>query len=153
MRLFNGKQKGFSAIIAVVLIVLFGLLGGYMATLSTVSVFNTAQSAGSMQAWFAARSGAEWAVYQALNRACTCGTDCCSTGTSGTEININGAVVSFDSGELNGYQATLSCSESAVSEGGSNYCVYNLGVNAERGSSGSITYVSRQINLSITDAP
>ncbi len=143
------NQKGFSAIIAVVLIVLFALLGTYMATLSNIGSLNTTQSLGSMQAWFAARSGAEWAVYQALNRpACTCGTNCCTAAPT-----INTATINFTAGGINGFQSTISCGESAVTEAGTSYCVYDLSVVAERGTVGSMTYVSRVINVSMTDAP
>lgn len=143
------KQKGFSAIIAVVLIVLFALLGTYMATLSTIGSLNTTQSLGSMQTWFAAKSGAEWAVHQALHPAvpCTCGTDCCTA--------INGATISFStSGTINGFQSTITaCSDAPYTEAGSSYCVYNVSVSATRGSPGDMTYLSRNLNFSVTDLP
>lgn len=56
MKTLKKAQKGFSIIVAVVLIVLFALIGGYMATLTSVGSLNTTVSAGGMQAWFAARS-------------------------------------------------------------------------------------------------
>lgn len=149
MSIITANQKGFSAIIAVILIVIFGLIGTYMATLANISSFNTTQSAGAMQAWFAARSSAEWAVYQSLNRpACTCGADCCTVAPT-----IDAASINFTTGELDGFQSSISCAESSVTEGSTSYCVYDLGITAERGSSGALTYISRSINLSVTDAP
>jgi Tfp pilus assembly protein PilX len=144
-------QKGVSAMIALVLIVLFALLGTYMSTLSTIGSLNTTQSLGSMQAWFAARSGAEWAVHQALNRpVCTCGTDCCTAAPS-----ISGATISFSaSGAINGFQSTITgCGDAPYTEAGSSYCVYNVSVSATRGSPGDITYLSRNLNFSVTDGP
>ena len=62
MRLLRKKQRGFSAIIAVILVILLALIGAYMSTLTSVGSINTTVSAGTMQAWYAARSGIEWAV-------------------------------------------------------------------------------------------
>ena len=72
MKIMKKWQRGFSAIVAVILIVLLALIGGYMATMTSVSSINTTVSAGTMQAWFAARSGIEWAVQQAVVAAPGC---------------------------------------------------------------------------------
>jgi MSHA biogenesis protein MshP len=143
-----GKQKGFSAIIAVVLIVLFALLGTYMATLSNISSFNTTQSLGSMQSWFAARSGIEWAVYRVINDGN------CTTVSAASPLSLSG-------GSTNGFSVTLTCSvvdDDGLSDGireagGSPYNVYNITASASKGSLGGITYLSKNINISVTDAP
>ena len=141
------RQTGFSAIIVVVMIVFFALLGTYMATMSSISSLNTSQSAGAMQAWFAARSGVEWAVHQALaasDGGCTCATNCC-TGISGSTLN-------FSEGGLNGYQATVDvCNAVNYSEASASYCVYDLTVSASNNSSVQLTSVYRTITLSISD--
>lgn len=143
------RQSGFSAIMAIIYVVLFAILGTFILTFSTISSLNTSQSLGSMRAWSAAKSGAEWAVYQALNRpACTCGTNCCTTGTA-----IDGASITFTTAGLNDFVSTVSCADTSVTEASTSYCVYNLGVLATRGTAGDLTFVSRNINLSVTDAP
>ena len=141
------KQKGFSAIIALVLIVLFGLLGTYMATQSNIGSFNTSQSLGSMQAWFATRSAVEWAVYRVINDG-----DC---------VAVNAASpLSMTGGSTNGFSVTLTCSVfdddglgDGISEGGTTYNVYDISVTANKGTIGGITYLSKSINISVTDAP
>ena len=92
------KQNGFSAIIAVILIVLFALLGTYMATLSNIGSLNTTQSLGSMQAWFAAKSGLDWAVHDAIQNA------------AGT-LNCNGAGPNFTlaGGATNSFNVNVTC--------------------------------------------
>jgi MSHA biogenesis protein MshP len=131
------KQSGFSAIIVIVLIVLFALMGGYMATLTSVSAVSTATSAASIQAWFAARSGVEWAVYQALEPG-GCG-------------NVT-SPLNFSGGGLSGFQATISCNETlGITEGPDTYNIYNIGVTATRGNPGQETYVSRSVTVTITD--
>lgn len=146
------KEAGFSVVAAIVLIVLFSLIGAYMATLSTVSSISTMSSALAIQAWFGARSGIEWAIHEAVNRTCTCGTNCCTTGDSGLETSITGTTISFSEGGLNGYQATVnSCGETPATEGSSSYCIFNLDMTATIGSIGELNYASRRIVISVTD--
>ena len=141
MTAYRKRQQGFSAIMAVILIVLFALIGGYMATLTSVGSINTTVSAGTMQAWFAARSGIEWAVQQiivAAPGACI---------TSPTTINLTET-------NMNGFTVVLTCTPSTFNEAGvGTYNVYALTSRATRGNPGDPAYVSRQINISITDAP
>lgn len=142
----KNSQRGFSAVMAVVLIVLFALLGTYMATLSVTGSLGTTQSASAIQAWFAARSGVEWAVHTSLaasDGGCTCATNCCT--------GINGQLVNFSEGGLSGYTASVSCTARAVIEGGANYCVYDLAVNAANSSTAQLTSASRVITLSVSD--
>ena len=146
MRSTINSQRGISAIMIVVLIVLFALLGSYMATMSTIGSLTATQSASAMQAWFAARSGVEWAAHQSLaasDGGCTCATNCCA--------GINGQTLNFTEAGLNGFQATVACSDSSYSEAGSSYCVYDLNVNASNNSTAQLTSVSRSISLSISD--
>lgn len=140
------KQQAGSAMIVVVLIVLFALVGTYMLSMSTISSLNTTQSASAMQAWFAARAGVEWSVQQSLaasDGGCTCATNCCT--------GINGQTINFSEGGLNGYTATVSCSAGNVIEAGANYCVYNLVVTGSNASPAQLTTASRTISLSISD--
>ncbi len=147
MRIILFKQKGFSAIMAIVVVVLLALLGASMSTLTTISFLNTSSSTSGIQSWFAARSAVDWAVHTAVNQSCTCGTNCCAS--------INGTNINFSAGGLTGYKAsfdgTTGCSEIPLSEGGANYCVYNIDVLGSRDAAGDITYASRRIKISITD--
>jgi len=152
------KQKGFSAVIAIVIVVLLAIIGATMATLTTTSFLNTTSSTLGIQSWFAAQSAVEWAVHTAVNRTpaiCTCGTNCCTTGNSGMETSITGATINFTNGGLGGYQAefdgTTGCSESSVTEGGATYCIYQIDVLGSHDSAGDLTYASRRIKISVTD--
>ncbi len=141
MRVVRKCQRGFSAIMAVILIVLLALIGGYMATLTSVGSINTTVSAGTMQAWFAARSGVEWAVQQIIVAA----PGVCIG--SPTTINLSG-------GNTSGYRVVLTCAVTPFTESGiGTYNVYALTSRATRGNPGEPAYVSRQVNVSITDAP
>jgi MSHA biogenesis protein MshP len=132
-------QSGFSAIMAVVLIVLLALMGGYMATMTGISSINTTASAGTMQAWFAARSGVEWAAQQIIVSAPGA---CFAT----PPINLTG-------GNTDGFTVTLTCNATPHTESGiGGYNVYKIRSRATRGTPGSPVYVARQIDISITDA-
>ena len=141
-----GIQRGVSAIIVVVLIALFALLGAYMSSMSTLGVLSTSQSGSAMQAWFAARTGAEWAVQQSLaasDGGCSCAANCCT--------GINGQALNFTEAGLAGYQASVTCVARDVTEAGSSYCIYDLGITATNNSGAPLTTVSRTLMLSITD--
>lgn len=129
-------QKGFSAILAVILLVLFALIGAYMSTQLTVGSMSTSLAFNGMQAWFSAKSGIEWGMYELLKK----GTSC--TADMGGGLNIDG------------YSVTIDCSASPqITEGPDKYYVYSLSSTATRGVSGNITRVSREVSVYITDAP
>lgn len=138
------KQKGFSVIIAVVLVVLFAFLGTYMTTVSNIGSFNTTQSLGSMQAWFATRSAVEWAAFRVIN-----------DGNCGAVDGIN---LTLTGGSTNGFTVALTCDVfddggmPGINEGGTVYNVYDITAIATKGTVGDITYLSKEINISITDA-
>ena len=139
MKVIGKAQQGFSIIMVVILIVLFALIGGYMATLTSVGSINTTISAGSMQAWFAARSGIEWAAQQIIVAA--------PGACAAAPINLAG-------GNTDGYTVTVTCGVTPYTESGiGTYNVYALTSRATKGNPGDIAYVAKQINISITDAP
>lgn len=125
-------QRGFGALMVVVLLVFFSLIGVYMSTQLTTSALGTALSFSGMQGHFAARSGMEWAFWQVLNSGC-------------------GAFGSFTVGGFT-VDVTL-CTANAVTEGPVNYTAYDLEVTAVRGVEGNADYVSRSLRAYVTDAP
>ncbi len=147
MKTVRQYQKGFSAIIAVVLIVLFALLGTYMATLSSIGSLNTTQSLGSMQAWFAAKSGFQWAVQQVTS------TNACFTAADGDFATPGDGDFSLNGGGINGFNITVTCAVVPYTEATTMYNVFTLTSTAVRGTVGTITYVSRTLNASVTDIP
>jgi Tfp pilus assembly protein PilX len=133
------RQRGFSAITAVVLIVLFALIGAYMATLSGTQSLSTTTSLGSMQAWFAAHSGVEWAIFRVLND-----NNCAA---------VNGTTLTLTESGAEGYAVDLTCTATSYTEGPNTYNVYALTSSASRGTTGQVGYVSRVITTRVTNAP
>lgn len=131
---FMTRQRGFSTILAVVVITLLALVGAYMSTMVTTSSISSTLQLGGMQGWFAARSAAEWGTWQALHSGSGCGA------ASGTL-------------SVRGFSVNVTCSSQAVSEGPDNYTVYNLLATAQRGTVGEPGFVSRTVRLSVTDGP
>ena len=148
MKKLEYKQQGASAIVAIVLVVFLGLIGGYMATQSSVSSFSTTQSLGSMQSWYAARSGLDWAIFDAVNN-------------GAASLNCNGGpdpTFSVSAGSGASFDIQVTCTSSTFVEGGNcpilTPCTsYTFTVVADRGSPGDLTYISRTLNASITDVP
>lgn len=124
-------QSGFSAAIVLVLVTLLGLVGVYMSTQGTVGQLSTVLSFNGMQAWFAARSGADWGALSALNGSCAAST-------------------SFT---IDVYSVTVTCSSTSVTEAPDTYNVYSITSSAVRGVNGDLTHISRTVRAFVTDAP
>ena len=130
MKVLKHVQQGVIAILAIVVLVLFALIGVYMSTQMTTASMDTSASYLGIQAWLAARSGADWGMYEALHGAS------CPASTSFT---------------MGDFGVTVKCTSAAVSEGPDNYTVYNLSATASRGNPGDVLYVSREVTVSVTN--
>jgi MSHA biogenesis protein MshP len=147
MSFYCKNQKGFSAMGAVIIIVFLALIGTYMASLSSISSLNTTQSLLSMQAWFAAKSGLDWAVHDAIQNAA--GTLNCDA--AGPTFTLSG-------GAASGFDIDVTCTTSTFVEAGicpnpSPCTTYALTVTADLGSPGDTIYASRTLTASVTNAP
>lgn len=132
MNRLKKKQNGFTAIMVIIILVLFALIGTYMSTQVVTSSISTTLSLLSIKGWFAARSGTEWAIHQVLNNACT------------------PFPASFS---INDYDLVITCNPTAVSEGPDNYTIYDIVTTVQKDNPGDLTYISRTLRTSVTDAP
>ena len=130
MIILKHAQKGFTAILAVVVLVLFALIGVYMSTQMTTASIETSTSYLGIQAGLDARSGVDWGIYQALH-----GSSCAAS-------------TSFAIGD---FSVTVECTSASITEGPDSYTVYNLRATASRGNPGDVLYVSREVVTSVTD--
>ena len=62
----NGRQRGFGAIAAIVILVIMATISAALVRLGTTQQLTSAQDVMSARAWQAARAGTEWGLYQAL---------------------------------------------------------------------------------------
>ncbi len=131
------RQRGYAVVLALVLIVFLGLMGIFMLTTSGTQQMTTALSQKEMQAWFAAQSGLDWAIYQAVVSG-TC--------TSPTFTLSGGAAAS--------YSVQVSCAFSSVTE--TPLPTYNMFTVTATGSTGNPAdpvYASRGSRATIADLP
>jgi len=125
---------------AVFVVVVLGSIGAYVVSVSGVQHTATALSIQAMRAYFAARSGLEWAAFQATTTQTdhdnTCGSPATTTAFT---INTTG---------LNNFQVTVVCDDSGgFEESGALYEVDAINVNATSGSFDSLDLVSRICEL------
>ncbi|MCK5666153.1 MAG: hypothetical protein KAI17_21835 [Thiotrichaceae bacterium] len=133
------RQQGFSLVTALFILVVLASLGLYMVTISGAQHQSVNYTLLSARAYQAARSGIEWGIYQTINNG-----DC-----SGFPRTID-----FSDNGLNGFQTKISCSLGSYQEKGDHFNIYHLSAVSQSDSVnfGSLSYVSREILITITDA-
>ncbi len=129
------SQNGFSLVPALFLLVVLAALGIVAVRLAGVQQQTVVLAMQSGRAYAAARSGIDWAAYQALNNAS------CTTAT----INLT-------EGGLTGFTVETDCSSTSHTEGPNTVNVYVIDAFAWSGSYGSPDYVSRRVRSTVTDA-
>lgn len=130
------RQRGFALVAAIFLIVVLALLGIVIVRVSGVQHQTVNVALLGARAYEAARSGIEWAAFQALNAA-----SCTTTTLNMTE------------GGLDGFDVDVICSSTTHTETGNTYNIYRIDVVAMQGTYGTPDYVSRRMQATVTDAP
>ena len=128
------SQSGFALMAAIFLLVVLASLGAYAVRLSSVQQQTVNLSLLSAQAFHAARTGVAWGAHQAVNLG-VCGS---------TTLNLNEAGSS-------GFVVDVSCARTSHVEGASTIQVYVIDVLAEFGVYGGPDYVSRRLQVKVTD--
>jgi MSHA biogenesis protein MshP len=128
-------QRGFSLVSAVFLLVVLAALGAYAVRLNTLQQQTVTGSLRAAQAFSAARAGAAWGAYRAVN------SGACASGT----LNLT-------EGAAAGFRVSVQCTESTHVEGTATVRVFVLDVRAEAGAYGAPDYVSRRLQTKVTDA-
>ncbi len=130
----NIRQSGFSLVAAIFLLVVLAGLGAVAVRISTSQSAGASQSLLGSQALQAAKSGAAWAAHQAI--AGSCGTQTATLTEAGTT----------------GFTVTTNCNQTNHAEGSQTTNVFIIDVVAQRGQYGGADYVSRRLQVKITDA-
>lgn len=95
----NGMQRGFGAIVAIVILVIMATLSAALVRLGTSQQVTSTQDILSARALQVARAGNEWGLYQAL-RSASC--------VAGTTLDLRAET---------GFSVTVSCSSRPFNEG------------------------------------
>jgi MSHA biogenesis protein MshP len=128
-------QRGFSLVAAIFLLVVLAGLGAYAVRLNTLQQQTVTAALRGAQAFEAARTGAAWGAYRAVNGGA------CTTAT----LNLT-------EGATAGFRVSVQCTESSHVEGAATVRVFILDVRAEAGVYGGPDYVSRRVQTKVTDA-
>lgn len=138
-----GRQRGFSLVTAIFLIVVLAAMGAYLVTISGVQHSTVAMGIHGARAYQAARTGIEWGTYQALN---TAPGTMCNTAPMQTSFSLT-------SGALNGFSLRVTCQYTPQQERSVTYNVYVITSVASYGTFGSLDFVSRTLQATVTNAP
>ena len=132
------KQTGFSLVSALFILIVLSLLGTYMVTISGTQQQTTNYALSGARAYQAARSGIEWGIYQTINNH-----DCSAFPKT----------IDFSDDGLNGLQTEITCSLSSHQEQSNSFNIYYLNslAQTDTNSFGDMTYVSREIKITLTD--
>jgi MSHA biogenesis protein MshP len=131
----QGQQAGFSLVSAVFLLVVLAGLGAYAVRLNTLQQQTVTAGLRAAQAFEAARTGAAWSAYRALN-----------TGFCGADT------LNLTEGATAGFRVAVQCTETTHTEGTATVRIFVLTVRAEAGVYGGPDYVSRRLQTKVTDA-
>jgi len=130
----NHRQKGFSLVAAIFLVVVLAGLGTVAVRISTAQSSSASQALRGAQALHAAKSGIAWATHQAL---------------AGNCANQTTTLVE---GGTNGFSVTTTCNQTSHAEGATTTNVFIIDVLAASGRYGTSDYVSRRLQVKITDS-
>src|SRR5690606_25053060 len=134
------RQAGFALVAAVFILVALALLGAYMVTIGGVQRTTVAQALQAARAYQAARAGIEWGTRRVVaDSACPAGP----------------TVIALADPVLNGFQVSVSCASGPTRYRDGDRCfnVFHLQAYARYGAIGDPYFVSRQIDVQVTDAP
>ena len=125
------KLRGFTLISTLFLLVVVSSLAAYLVNISTAQHLGSALTLSSLRGRHAALSGIEWVAHRILNVANTCP-------PVPTTMTIEG------------YSVQLSaCSAVDIIEAGSSYRLFDVTVNASRGSFGDADYVNLAVRATL----
>jgi MSHA biogenesis protein MshP len=138
------QQSGFTLITAIFLLVVVALLSSYIVTLRSVQQATLVYGVQGTRAMQAARAGIEWGIYKALPPETAGKTSECSDITE--DFKGSGAIENF--------RINVTCIGSPGHfEGSVEITTYRLTSTAETGTYGTLDYVSRRLQATISSKP
>ena len=130
-------KRGFTLITALFLLVVVALLSVYMINLRSVQQSTIVYGLQGARAMLAAQAGLEWGVYDAITNNC-----------ASTPSTFNAAGVA-----LSALSITVNCASSAHTEGATLITTYQLTSTAQTGSYGTLDYVYRSLQATVSVQP
>lgn len=138
MRQNKSKVSGFTLITAIFLLVVVASLSVYIISLRSVQQQTLVYGVQGARAMQAARAGIEWGIYQSIENL-TCS-------TTNPPFSGTGAAISS-------FSIVVGCTESTHQEGATSIVTYQLTSTATTGSYGTLDYVSRRLQATVSQSP
>jgi len=140
----HNQQTGFTLISAIFLLVVVALLSSYIVTLRAVQQTTLVYGVQGARAMQAARAGIEWGIYKALPPEESDQTSECNS--SNDEFKGSGAIKDF--------RIHVICKNLGTHfEDGVTIIIYRLTSKAETGTYGTLDYISREFQSTISKEP
>lgn len=133
------SSQGFSIISAIFLLVALSALGAFIVNISSGQHVSAAADVKGARAYQAARAGVEWGAYQVL--------DPNSAAASATPVACPAATTFTP---FAGFTTVVNCVSSNHTENGNNIGVYRFTSTAAAGTLGTIDYVSRVVQVTVS---
>jgi MSHA biogenesis protein MshP len=131
------RVRGFSLVAAIFVLVILAALGLFIITISEVQRATSVGAAQSVRANFAAQSGLEWGIYQAvISSNCTASTTFSPAGAGWSDFSV-----------------TVGCTSSNHTEGPATTTVYVITSTATTATFGTRDYFARTLQATVTNAP
>jgi MSHA biogenesis protein MshP len=138
-------ERGFALVAAIFIVVVLAMLGIMMVTIGGMERATASAAVQGTRAFYAARSGVEWGTFGALNNTVpTCGAAPSAPTTNTFNLAVTG---------LNGFTVSVVCIYTTHKERSDTYNVYVITSTATSGSFGDADYVSRTLQVTVTNAP
>ncbi len=128
------RQDGFSLVAAIFLVVVLAGLGAVAVRISVAQSSSASSALRGVQALHAAKSGVAWASHRAL------------AGNCGNQT------ATLTEGGVNNFSVTTRCNQTTHTEGAATTNVFIIDVLAASGNYGTSDYVSRRVQVKITDS-
>lgn len=128
------RPRGFALVSAVFMMVVLAALGGVLVTVASVQHGTSALGTQAERAYFAAHSGLQWAVWQALR---------------GGGCPAGPTVFTLTDAALAGFQVSVTCTLTAHTQGTMVLNYYVIDVLAQYGAYGTADFVSRSLRSKV----
>jgi MSHA biogenesis protein MshP len=131
------QERGFALVAAIFIVVVLAMLGIMMVTIGGMERATASAAVQGTRAYYAARSGIEWGIFQAMPPTSSCVASSFTLSAPG----------------LNGFDVAVQCTATLHRERGPpDYSVFVIISTATSGTFGQADYVSRTLRVSVTDA-
>ncbi len=133
------QQQGFTLMSAVFILVILTLIGTFIVSIASLARSADTLTVQGTRAYYAARSGLEWGIYQVAP----------SGGSPPYNCPTSPTTLTFSQGAMIGFTATVTCAQNQFTEAGANYNMFQITSLAQYSTVGSLDYVSRTLYVTV----